>query len=148
MLALRQMLNRLGQRIVMATAEPVGPQPIVGEMLCRRSEKYGDEGLCHIAHPVAGGWNLHQVSYRTDYVGALGNSTLVWNEEKSQFLAHYGTPHQAVKTIRDLELSIVGAPETEKGKWTYNNIADAPPSNLDHTSRRLGVIIPLATNTP
>lgn len=151
MTALRHHLNRLlarspwGREKLEAVTEP---EPIVGQMMsCWYKEARDPMGLCHIAHPVEGGWELRAQYYHPVTVskipGVIGACKQVWTEGNGRFVANYATPAEAVLSIRTIEQALLVAPATAtRSAWTYDKLAEGPAPTLFTVSRKLGLALP------
>jgi len=159
MSGLRRHLNRLLERSpwgrkVIESATPEAPQPIMGQMMSRwNSEHTNPIGLCHIATPVEGGWELARQYYHTVTVsavpGVIGACKQVWVEGGRQFISNQETAAQAVEAIRASEQALLEAPaQAPHCKWQYDRLAEGPVSNLFSVSRRLGMVLPNPAGPP
>lgn len=138
MLALRRMLNRLGQRLVIATAEPSQPQytdgkpaQILGLELKGGSLSFPDHGRVEARRVTQGEWS---VTFERGHGDTQNHGILPFADA----LRKMHEVHMAEKAIRCVNRQLLDPTHF----WTVEEpLQDAPANNLYKVAARYGIAL-------
>lgn len=166
MTALRRILNRLGQRLVLATAEPAVPvvfnpaQPdeVRGEMLCSTihpSVGHSPRGLRFKAMRInEAQYEVRAYDYeplhRLSVPGVLQSRVICyWGELPNPQLIGTYSLDDSLHAIRQLENQRLQARSSQQiDIWRYNTLGEAEPANLMQIAAARGVTVPNPFRAP